>query len=138
MNDFEKTILYYFVDEMEREGYTYKTIQISFTPETINTINEKYNIKISNEDREKLLNKLIANEYINYTGLCGQFNRMTITPKGVGIVKSLRSKEEQLQNRTIIKKFSDAITEHQGVMTVIGASLVILGLILRYKGIIWI
>jgi len=136
MNEFEKVILSYFVDEMEREGHTYKTIQVSFTPETITTINKKYDIEISNEDREKLLNKLIANEYINYTGLCGQFNRMSITPKGVGIVKSLRSKAEQLQNRTIIKKFSDAVTEHQGVVTIIGVSLVILGLLLRYKGII--
>ena len=138
MKDFEKIILYCFVDEMERTGRTYKAVHCSFTPDELKLINEKYSIQMSLEEMEKTLNRLLANEYIKHITLNGQFQNLGITPKGVGIVKSLRKKEEQRQNRTFIKKFSDAITEHSGILTIIGVSLTILGFILRYKGIIWI
>ena len=136
MKDFEKIILYYFVDEMERTGTTYKAIHCSFTPDELKLINDKYSIQMTIEEMEKTLNKLLANEYIKHITLGGQFQNLGISPKGVGIVNSLRRKEAQRKNRTIIKKFSDVISEHQGIMALIGASLVIIGFILRYKGII--
>jgi len=136
MNDFEKVILTYFVDGMERTGTTYKAIHCSFTPAELKLINDKYSLQMTMEEMEKTLNKLLANEYIKHITLGGKFQNLGITPKGVGIVNSLRKKEAQRQNRSIVKKFSDVITEHQGIMALIGASLVIIGFILRYKGII--
>jgi len=119
MNDFEKAILYYFVDEMERTGTTYKAIHCSFTPNELKLINEKYSIQMKIEEMEKTLNKLLANEYIKHITLGGQFQNLGITPKGVGIVNSLRKKELQLQNRTITKKISDAVLEYEGIGKII-------------------
>ena len=136
MKEFEKVILFYFVDEMEKTGATYKTIHRSFTVDELKLINEKYSIIMSLNEMEQTLNKLLANEYIKHLSLGGKFQNVGITLKGVGIVNSLRKKEEQRQNRTIIKKFSDMIIEHQGIMAVLGATLVIIGFVLRYKGII--
>lgn len=135
----EQSILKYFVDEMEFHGVKSTLIRISFDDETLLAIADKYQITLNSENKASILKKLISHEYIQYTYMnAEEFGGMQITPKGLGIVNSLRAKEEQRQNRKILKKLSDAIEDHKGLATFIGlvitASIGIVTLILKFKG----
>lgn len=135
----EQSILSYFVDKMEIEGVKYNVVWIDFDENTLNEINTIYKIYIKMNDREKLLNKLISHEFIKYSYFGGEeFSGIQITQKGMGIVNSLRAKEEQRRNRKILKKLSDAIEDHKGLATFMGlvitASIGIVTLILKLKG----
>jgi hypothetical protein len=136
----EQSILEYFVDEMEFHGVQSTLIRVSFDDETILAIENKYQITLNSENRAVILKKLISHEYIQYTYMnAEEFGGMQITPKGVGVVNSLRAKDEQRRNRKMLKKISDAIEEHKGLATFIGlvitASIGIVTLILKLKGI---
>lgn len=135
----EQSILSYFVDKMELEGVKYNLVWINFDENILNEINTIYRIDIKTNDREKLLNKLISHEFVQYSYFGGEeFSGIQITQKGMGIVNSLRVKEEQRRNRKTLKKISDAIEDHKGLATFIGlvitASIGIVTLILKFKG----
>lgn len=135
----EQSILNYFVDKMELEGVKYNLVWIDFDENTLNEINTVYKIDIKMDDREKLLNKLISHEFVQYSYFGGEeFSGIQITQKGMAIVSSLRAKEEQRRNRKMVKKISDAIEDHKGLATFIGllitASIGVVTLILKIKG----
>lgn len=136
----EQSILKYFVDEMEFHGVKATLIRISFDDETLQAIENKYHVTLNSENKASILKKLISHEYIQYTYMnAEEFGGMQITSKGLGIVNSIRAKEEQRQNRKTLKKLSDAIEDHKGLATFIGlvitASIGIVTLILKLKGI---
>lgn len=135
----EQSILKYFVDEMEFHGVKFTLIRISFDDETLVAIENKYQVTLNSENKAIILKKLISHEYIQYTYMnAEEFGGMQITPKGLGVVNSLKAKEEQRRNRKTLKKISDAIEDHKGLATFIGlvitASIGIVTLILKFKG----
>jgi len=135
----EQSILNYFVDEMESHGLKSTLIRISFDDEALRAIENKYKITLNADNKSIILKKLISHEYIKYTYMnAEEFGGMQITSKGVGVVNSLRAKEEQRRNRKMLKKISDAIEDHKGLATFIGllitASIGIVTLILKFKG----
>ena len=133
----EKAILSYFVDEMERKGYTRQTVLISFTDEVIDEINIKYSTTISEETLDVYINKLLASEHLTHGCLSGCKNsNMQITSKGVAVVTSVRAKEELLKTRTPLKKFSDFIDDHKSIITLVAIILALTSFVLKLKGII--
>ena len=137
MTQEEKAILSYFVEKMECKGYTRQTVLVSFTDEVIDEINIKYSTPISEETIDMYINKLVASEHLTHRCLSGCKNsNMQVTSKGVAVITSLRVKEEQLKNRTLLKKVSDFIDEHKGVLTLTAILLALASFVLRLKGLI--
>lgn len=121
MDNNEQAILYFFVDEMEREGVKHTLVHIDFDEQTINDINSKYSINMTLALAKESIKKLTAHEYIQYSYLGGDaFSGLQITTKGIGVVTSIRAKKEALKNRTPLKKISDAIENHKGLATFVG------------------
>lgn len=132
MNKEERVFLEYFVYTMESQGLTSKQALISFSEEKLQEINKKYKTDISVEKMEIILNKLISREYIKRNYLGGGFLGLEITSKGVGIIISLRSKEESKKKRKFFKKISDYIEDHKGIFALVGILIAAIGLYFKY------
>jgi len=129
----EQAILSYFIEAMEENGVKYTLINVDFDDTTLSTIQEKYHVTIDSSNKSNILNKLLSHEYIQYSYFGGQeYSGIQITPKGVGVINSIKAKEEQLKNRSFLKKLSDDIESHKGLATFVGIMIAIITLILKY------
>ncbi|MFZ2890059.1 hypothetical protein [Sulfuricurvum sp.] len=135
MTQEEQAILFNFVDTMEKEGHTVELVRITFTDSERETINKQYNTKITNEKMEEILNRLLSHEYIKHTTFGGeQFSNLKLTLKGLGIVNSIRNKDEQKKQKSYLKKASDYVEEHKGLFLAFGFVVTLITLILNFKG----
>ncbi|MCG3676149.1 hypothetical protein [Aliarcobacter butzleri] len=135
MNKEERVFLEYFVDNMESKGLTIKTVHISFSEEELKEINEKYKTKITLEKMREVLNKLLSHEYLKRAYLNGDnFSGLELTLKGLGVVNSLRSKEETKKKRKLLKKISDYVEDHKGIFLVLGFLITVITLFLKFEG----
>lgn len=125
----EQAILSYFVDMMEENGQTYTLTRINFDDVTLKNIQKKYDVIIE-KNKSKLFNKLLSHEYIQYSYIGGgeEYSGMQITLKGLGVINSIKVKQEQLKKRNLLKKISDGIENHKGLATFIGIMLTIITL----------
>lgn len=131
----EQVILFHFVDTMEKEGHTINLVHITFTDSEREIINKQYNIKITYENMEEILNRLLSHEYIKYTIFGGEpFSHLKLTLKGLGIVNSIRNKEEQKKQKSNLKKASDYVEDHKGLFLAFGFAVALITLILKFKG----
>jgi hypothetical protein len=128
----EQAILTYFIDTMENNGVKHTLITIDFDDATLSSIQEKHHVTINSNNKHNLLNKLLSHEYIQYSYFGSQeYSGMQITSKGVGVINSIKAKEEQLKKRSFLKKLSDSIESHKGLATFVGAMIAIITLILK-------
>jgi len=129
----EQAILNYFIVAMEENGVRHNLIRIDFDDVTLSDIQEKYHVTIDSNNKSIVLNKLLSHEYIQYSYIGAQeYFGMQITSKGVGVINSIKAKEEQLKKRNFLKKLSDAIENHKGLATFVGAMIAIITLILKF------
>lgn len=135
MNKEERIFLEHFVDNMESKGLTIKTVHISFSEEELKIINEKYKTNVTLEKMKEVLNKLLSHEYLKRAYLTGDnFSGLELTLKGLGVVNSLRSKEETKKKRKLLKKISDYVEDHKGIFLVLGFLITVITLFLKFKG----
>lgn len=135
MNKEERIFLEHFVDNMESKGLTIKTVHISFSEEELKIINEKYKTNVTLEKMKEVLNKLLSHEYLKRAYLNGDnFSGLELTLKGLGVVNSLRSKEETKKKRKLLKKISDYVEDHKGIFLVLGFLITVITLFLKFKG----
>jgi len=133
----EKAILSYFVNEMESKGLTKNSVLITFSDAVLQEINNNYSTSLNDENLDTYINKLLASEHIKQRCMSGCKNsNLQITSKGVAVITSLRAKEELLQNRTFLKRVSDFIDNHKGIISLIAIVLALVSFVLRLKGII--
>lgn len=131
----EQVILFHFVDTMEKEGHTINIVHISFTDSEREIINQKYKIQITIEKMEEVLNRLLSHEYLKYTTMGGEpFSNLQLTLKGLGIVNSIRSKEEQKKQKSFLKRASDYVEDHKGLFLALGFVIALTTLFLNLKG----
>lgn len=110
MTEDEVKILKYFVDRLQAEGANKNQFGVS-----IDEITNKFSSDIDGNKLDKLLKNLLTFEYLRYPTLSTSF--FVITQKGLGVIQSIKSKEEQLKNKSSIKKLSDWFVEHKGLLT---------------------
>lgn len=129
----EQVILSYFIEEMEKNGVKNTMIWVDFDDATLLCIQSKYHVTIDSNNKSNVLNKLLSHEYLQYSYMGSQeYFGMQITLKGVGVITSIKAKEEQLKNRGFLKKLSDDIESHKGLATFVGIMIAIITLILKY------
>ncbi len=128
------------MSEMESKGLTQNVVMISFTPETLQNINDRYAVFISQETLETAIKKLLANEHIKQRCMSGcKYSNIQITLKGVAVATSLKMSAEKLKNRSIGEKISDYIENRKGLFILTGSIGTVVGiitLILKLKGIL--
>lgn len=130
---YDTRILSYFIEAMEENGVKHHLISVDFDDATLSSIQEKYHVTIDSNNKSSVLNKLLSHEYIQYSYFGGQeYFGIQITSKGVGVINSIKAKEEQLEKRSFFKKISDGIENHKGLATFVGAMIAIITLILKF------
>lgn len=126
-------ILENIVDYMESAGRTRKLVSLSIDQKLVEEINKKHKTKLSLNDLEKAAKVCLANEWLTWGSIgVGDFQNLEITTTGVGVVRSRKNSEQKRKSRTLLKKTSDFIEEHKGVITFITAIVAIIGLYVNY------
>ena len=116
----EFKILNNIIDYMESTGSTYKLVTLSIDQNLVDEINATNKSNYSLEEIKKAADKCIAHEWLAHTSIGNKYDRLRITPKGVGAARSKRKKEELKSLRSPLKKVSDYIEDHKGLFVVIG------------------
>lgn len=112
-------ILKVFYDEMIKHGTTHKCIMIDIDDKFLKTLKTNSKIKISIEEAREVIDKCIANEWIEHGVMGNQYGGLQLTTSGLGLVKSKLQKIEESANRTLLKKVSDFVDEHKGVFVLL-------------------
>ena len=128
-------ILSNIVDYMEREGLTRDAVSFQVDEDLINEIYEAYQQRYSLSELQKSVDKSVAHEWIKHLSIGEKYSYLGITDKGVGIVRSIRKQAFERKNRKPLKKVSDYIEDHKGLMVFLGFVVTLTTLIIKiYSG----
>ncbi|MGF1845320.1 hypothetical protein L4C39_19435 [Vibrio clamense] len=123
------------IDCMEKNGCTYKTVQLNIDEDLVNEINENNKKCFTLEQLQKGADKCLAHEWLKRTHLGGNhYFNLQITPKGVGAIRSKNRAEELKANRSMMKKISDYIEDHKGLFLMFGFLIAASTLALKFIG----
>lgn len=121
------------VDYMEANGVNSALVEFSLDQNVVEEINRKHKVKLSIKDIEKSIDICLANEWLKHAYLgSGKYKGLRITTTGLGIIRSKKNAEQRRKSRTFLKKTSDFIEEHKGVVSLATALVAIVGLYLNY------
>lgn len=120
-----------FYDGMEREGLNSRQYRRNIDDSFVDELNKKEGLRLSLSECRKLADICLANEWIDHTVLgAGEYIELRLTTQGVGVVKSKRRQNETLAKRSLLKKASDYINDHSGILSLISAIVSISSLII--------
>lgn len=125
----EIDLLELYVDEMEREGANKNLVRISIDGALVEVFCAKHGTDITLEQLQKMADKCLANEWLEYRVLAGQYGMLGLTTAGFGVVRSRQRKQEALAKRTTLKKMSDYIEDHKGLFVAIGIAIALAGVL---------
>lgn len=120
-----------FVEEMESRGESRKLIRLDIDESMVERINARKGSKINLDQLHKYADICLANEWLEHTVMGEKYRSLSITTKGLGVVRSRQRKAELLKNRSLLKKFSDYIEDHKGLFILLGAAIAITGLLIK-------
>ncbi len=119
------------VDWMEKNGSTHNTVSFAIDESLVNEIYEDSGRQYSITELETAADKCLAHEWIAHRSLGAKYSSLTITEKGLGIVRSKRKQESDRKNRKILKKISDYIEDHKGLFVFLGLAVAVATLIIK-------
>ncbi|MEB3310900.1 MAG: hypothetical protein VKJ02_11760 [Snowella sp.] len=129
-NEYDFLDLFY--QEMLERGQPINLIVLSIDARMVCSINEKFKISVTQNSLQKIADICLANSWIKYISLGGQYRNLQLTTTGFGVVKSKRKQVEQLSNRSIFKKASDYIEDHKGLFILFGFIIGLAGLFINF------
>ena len=115
MKDHSFELLRIFYDAMVEGGVNHKIFRADIDENFVENINTLNKFHLSLEDCQKLADKCLANEWLERTVMGGKYIQLRLTTTGLGIVKSKLKQKEISQQRSILKKLSDYVNDHNGV-----------------------
>ena len=120
---------------MESTGSTYKLVSLAINEELVGEINNDCNTNYSLGELEKAADKCLAHEWLTHATMGrGKYGSLRITPKGVGAARSKRKSDELKTSRSWLKKLSDIIEDHKGLLIFLAAILALATFILKLLG----
>lgn len=127
----EFDLLEAFVDEMERRGSNRNVVRLDVDESMAVILRRKTGAQITVDEVQKLADKCLANEWLEYRVLAGKYGQLGLTSSGLGTVRTHQHEQERLKNRSWLKKTSDYIEDHKGLFVALGAAIALAGLLLR-------
>jgi hypothetical protein len=123
------------IDYMESTGSTYKLVSLAINEELVGEINNGNDTKYSLSELEKAADKCLAHEWLTHVNMgSGKYDSLQITPKGVGAARSKRKSDELKASRSWLKKLSDIIEDHKGLLIFLAAALALATFVLKLLG----
>ncbi len=131
----EFKILNHVLEYMEEKGETYKTVSVTIDEELVQEINKSHRSTYTLSDLQSAADKCLANEWLERVMLSSsEYADLGVTPKGLGVAKSRRKSEEEKASRSFLKKASDGIEDHKGLLVFIGSLITIATFVLKFFG----
>lgn len=134
MEDTVLDILKHIVAFMEKTGSTRNTVFFDIDEKLVNELYDSTGHQYTLEELQKAADKCIAHEWITRKSISSKYNYLEISEKGVGIVRSIRAQEHAKKNRKPLKKISDFIEEHKGLMVVLMFFVALAGVFVKFIG----
>lgn len=116
----EYDLLEVFVDEMENRGENRKLIRFSIDDDMVVRISKKHGGNFTLDQLHRHADKCLANEWLEHKVMAGKYEALGLTTRGFGVVRSKQRQKENLANRPFLKKASDFIEDHKGLIIAIG------------------
>ncbi len=131
----EFKILNNVLEYMESTGNTYKTVSVTIDEKLVVEINKAHKTKYTLSDLQSAADKCLAHEWLQRIRLgVSQYSDLEVTPKGLGVAKSKRKSEELKASRSFLKKSSDAIDDHKGLLVFLGLLMALATFVLKFFG----
>jgi hypothetical protein len=90
----EEDILFVFVEEMETRGEKSKLVRLDIDEKMLEKINKQKGSCLNMQKLHSFADRCLANEWLEHTIMgCGKYGCLSITTKGVGVVKSRQRQE---------------------------------------------
>jgi len=124
-----------FYQEMLAKGQPENLIRLSVNPKMAEDINENLNISLTENSLQKMADICLANSWVTKTTLGGsQYINLQLTTVGLGVVISKRKQTELLNKKSLIKKASDFIVEHRGLLILLGSIIAVASFLINHYG----
>lgn len=122
------------VSFMEKSGATRGTVFFNIDESLVHDIYETTGHQYSLEELRVAADKCIAHEWLIHRSIGEKYRSLGITEKGVGIVRSIRAQEIAKKNRKPLKKLSDYIEDHKGLMVALGFFVALASVFVKFIG----
>ena len=133
MNPTEFDLLFMYVEKMEAEGKNRNLIRIGIDQALVEQFSEK-GFATTLEHLQKLADICLAREWLEHKVMGGKYAELGLTATGQGIVRSRQQRDLQLASRTRLKRISDYIENHKGLLVVLGSAIALAGLLIKLLG----
>lgn len=131
----EHALLNDIIDCMEENGHTYNTVHLTINDKFVEEINEKFKTKYTIDELRKAADKCVAHEWLKRTFYGDDdYQDLQITPKGLGVAISKRKSDDIKRNRPMLKKASDSIEDHKGLIIFLGVLIPFAALLIKILG----
>lgn len=127
----EFNVLEVFVDEMEAQGRSKNLVLLSLDETFAERLSGKLGDSISLDTIHELADKCLANEWLQYRVMGGDYRCLMLTATGFGVVRSRKRKEQQLAERSFLKRVSDYMEDHKGLFVALAIVIGLAGVLIR-------
>lgn len=115
----EFKILGNIIDFMEANGMTYEDVDLSINQKLADEINARHNSAYTVNELQIAADKCVAHNWLKRTSLDTRYALLEITPTGIGVARSKIKSDELKSSRTWLKKSSDWIENHKGLLAIL-------------------
>lgn len=123
-------LLNFLVTEMEEEGFVISNYIFGLDQEFIEACNAFCGTDSLLDEYHDILHQCITHNYITHRTM-SPLTCLAITQKGMAVVSSNRRTKEKSEARTCLKKISDLILDHQGLIAASGITIALVTLIIK-------
>ena len=127
----EYKLLSHYIADMERQGQTRKGHVFDIDDRLVESLYEQDNVITTLSELEKACNYCVTHEYIEHRGISNKYGFLSLTDKGVGVVRSIQASEKMRRDRSPAKKLSDWVIAHKGLVALGGFLLALVTLIIN-------
>ncbi len=114
----EYKLLVHHVNGMEAQGQTRKGYVFDIDDRLVEALYE--NVTTTLLELEKACNYCVTHEYIEHRGISNKYGFLSLTEKGLGVVRSIQASEKLRRDRSPAKKLSDWVLDHKGLVALGG------------------
>ena len=111
----EFDLLRLFVEEMENQGVSRKSIHMGIDESMVEKLSADV-FETTLPYLQKLADRCLANEWLEHAAMGGKYNCLRLTTTGLGVVRSRQQRQKQLEERGYLKRVSDFIEDHKGLL----------------------
>ena len=126
----EYKLLVHHVNGMEAQGQTRKGYVFDIDDRLVESLYEQDNVTTTLPELEKACNYCVTHEYIEHRGVSNKYGFLSLTEKGVGVVRSIKASEKISRDRGPAKKLSDWVLDHKGLVALGGLLLAVISFLI--------